>query len=84
MAFTVSNEQHFRVGNMMGWLAKIYGDGADVTLVVPMSHVAFYITSNIDEADGYSPAISVSGNTLTYATAPTSTKYHWVLVLGFN
>lgn len=85
MALTKTKEHHFRVGNMLGYCCKVTGDvGGTTSLAVPLNHVAAHFVGNIDETDGYNPAITFSGGTATYGTAPTSSKSHFLLVLGFS
>lgn len=81
MAFTVSDENKTLCGNFVLYTAKIKGDGSDTTLYVPLKKVVAVWTGNIDDTSAI-PAISASANLLTYAAAPTSTKYHWVCALG--
>ena len=81
MAFTVTEENKTLCGNFVLYTAKIQGDGADTTLYVPLKKVVAAWTGNIDDTSAI-PGITASANLLTYAAAPTSTKYHYVFALG--
>lgn len=81
MAFTISDENKTLCGNFVLYTCKVKGDGADTTHYVPLKKVVAIATGNIDDTSAI-PGISASDNLLTYAAAPTSTKYHWLWVLG--
>lgn len=81
-AANITLKERISVGNLTLWKAKIYGDGTGVTVPTPITRIMGTWVGNIDETAGYSPALSTSGNVVTYGAAPTNTKYHWLYVLG--
>jgi hypothetical protein len=81
MAFGITLTERISMGNKLLWKAKIQGDGSDTTVSVPLTTVDCWWAYNIDDTSAI-PAISGSGTTLTYAAAPTSTKYHWLYAIG--
>jgi hypothetical protein len=73
---------HVNFGNAKMWKARVKGDGAGTTLVVPLGRIEGYWTQNIDDTSAI-PRISHADSTLTYNSAPTNTKYHWLFVIGY-
>lgn len=77
------------MGNKIMEFAKIEGDGSGVTVRTRMGHPQAGWVQAIDDIDGSShlpvvPGISIAGNTVTYAAAPTTGKYHWLFVMGYD
>ena len=81
MAFTISNINKTLMGNFLVYLCKVRGDGADTTISIPMKKAVAAFTTNIDDTSAI-PGVSVSDNVVTYAAAPTSTKFHYLMVIG--
>lgn len=81
-AANVDLKLHVNIGSLKMWKARVKGDGVGTTLKVPMGRVEGYWTQNIDDTTDI-PRISESSLTLTYASAPTSGKYHWLFVIGY-
>ena len=81
-AANITKTLHFNMGSLKGWKALIKGDGTGVTVNVPFLRVEGCWTQNIDDSSAI-PAISASGGILTYASAPTINKYHWLFVAGY-
>lgn len=76
-------EKHLNVsGNVKVWSAKVKGDGSGVTVPIPMTGVFNVLTGNIDDSSAI-PGISFASGVLTYASAPTINKYHYVRVEGY-
>ena len=73
--------ERITLGNKLMWKARIKGDGSGVTVPVPLGRIEGYWICNIDDTSAI-PAISWATNILTYAAAPTNTKYHWLFVIG--
>jgi hypothetical protein len=70
---------------MQGYVCTITGTvGGDTTVAIPLKHVVAHWVGNEDETDGYNPAITWSGGTATYGTAPTSSKKHRLFAIGFD
>jgi len=78
----VTEARHHILGNVKAWTAKIKGDGTGTTLNVPFKIVVGAFTGNIDDTSAI-PGISFADGVITYASAPTSSKYHWLMILGF-
>lgn len=85
MAFTATKTERTILGSKILWKGLITGTaGGETVLVVPLSRVESWWTGNVSESAGYDPAITVSANTMTYGTAPTSGAAHWIFVLGID
>jgi hypothetical protein len=82
-AANLTEQLHFNMGSLKAWKVKVKGDGTGVTINTPFSRVEFYFTQSIDDTAIPATTISESGGTLTYAAAPTSTKYHTLVVAGY-
>jgi hypothetical protein len=70
-------------GKFKQLICKVKGDGTGVTIPTGLKNIVGHAVGNIDESDGYNPAISFASGIITYATAPTSTKYHYLFVWGY-
>jgi hypothetical protein len=70
------------MGNKLMCYAKVTGDGSTTTINVPMGRIESAFVGNGDESAGYNPALTWSGQTITYGAAPTNTKYHYLHVIG--
>ena len=80
-AANITLQERLTLGNKLMWKAKVKGDGSGVTIPVPLGKVEGWWTKNIDDTSAI-PAISGATNILTYASAPTTNKYHWVFAIG--
>lgn len=69
-----------RVDNLVLWTCKVKGDGTGVTVQTGVSKVVAAWVQPIDETAAHK--ISWSGNTITYAAAPSSNLYHQLFVIG--
>ena len=78
----ITEKTHNVAGAVKSWSAKVKGDGTGVTIPVPFSRVTSVVTGNIDDTSAI-PGISFASGVLTYAAAPTNTKYHWLKVEGY-
>ena len=81
-AANITEALHISMGTLKGWKAKVKGDGTGVTISVPFARVEACWTGNIDDSSAI-PAISASSGVLTYASAPTINKYHYLFVVGY-
>lgn len=82
MALTIGAWERCSMGNKLLCYATVYGDGSTTTINVPMGRIEGCWVGNIDESAGYNPALTFSGQVVTYGAAPTSTKYHRLYVIG--
>jgi len=69
-------------GNKVHVCLKVKGDGAGVTIPVPLGRIEAHMVGVIDAAAGYNPAITYSGNIVTYAVAPIINVYHFLHLFG--
>jgi hypothetical protein len=78
-------------GNKYLVVSKVKGDGTGVTVPTPLHCINAAWTQAIDDIDGSTKLSAVTGisisssahdGIITYASAPTSDKYHWLFVLG--
>jgi hypothetical protein len=85
MALTIS-PTHFHFcswGNKRVCFATITGDLAGTaTLAFPLGKIEAAWAGNQTENAGWNAQLSWSGNTLTYAVAPASTKKHTIFAVG--
>lgn len=80
-ASQITGKMHFTIGGARMWVAKVQGDGSGTTIPVPFSRVFSVATANIDDTSAV-PGVSFASGVLTYAAAPTSTKYHYITIIG--
>lgn len=81
-AANITEKTHNVCGAVKVWTAKVKGDGSGVTIPVPFSRVTCVTTGNIDDTTAI-PGIVFASGVLTYSSAPTSGKYHWLRVEGY-
>jgi hypothetical protein len=81
-AAQITNKYHGQMGPLKVWFAKVQGDGSGVTIPTPFSRIVNVQCYNIDDTSAIPAISSTSGGTITYASAPTSTKYHYLMVVG--
>lgn len=81
-AANVVKQSYNVIGNQVLVVYKVTGDGSGVTIPTHVGRIVSAWVGNSTETAGYSPQISFSGNTITYAAAPTSSKIHYLHVLG--
>ena len=79
-AAKITNTLHFSMGTLKAWKAKVKGD-TGTTIPLPFSRVEGFWIQNIDESAALKA--SESGGVLTYASAPTTNLYHWLVVVGY-
>jgi hypothetical protein len=77
----VTLQERLVLGNKLLWSAKVKGDGTGVTIPVPLGKAEKCWTKNIDDTSAI-PAITMATNIVTYASAPTINKVHYLFVLG--
>lgn len=82
MALTVEKQAYGVVGNYVLLVYKITGDGTSTSFVAQVKRVVSAWVGNGNENAGYNPQLSWSGNAITYGTAPTNNKYHYLHILG--
>lgn len=83
MAITKALEDIISTPPKLQWQARILGDGSTTTVKCPLTRAEKAWTQPIDEAAGFAPQLSCSGQTITYGAAPSNGKYHWLFVSGF-
>jgi hypothetical protein len=85
MAFTPTLTERTVLGSKLLWMGLITGTvGGETEVRVPLSRVDKIWVGNVSESSPYDPAISASGNLITYGTAPTNGATHWLFVLGID
>jgi hypothetical protein len=70
------------LGGIVLVILKITGDGSGVTVYAPIGNIKSHHVGVIDAADGYNPAITYSGNIVTYAVAPLDDVSHFLFLYG--
>ena len=74
-------------GGLYHLVYKVKGDGSGTSIVVGLSRIIGHAVGDIDETAGYNPKIAYTnaagGAKVTYATAPTINKYHFLHLWGF-
>ena len=69
-------------GNLVHLVLKVKGDGTGVTIPVGLGSVRAHLVGVIDAAAGLNPAITYSGNIVTYAVAPVINVSHFLHLWG--
>ena len=70
------------LGSLILVIMKITGDGSSTQFYAPIGNIRSHWVGVIDAAAGYNPAITYSGNLVTYGVAPLDDVSHFLYLLG--
>lgn len=82
MAFTEEKVFTSVFGDKYAMVYKLTGDGSDVTWDAPVAEVDFAIYQRGTDTTA-DPLLTWSGNTITFATAPSNATYGHIFVVGY-
>jgi hypothetical protein len=72
----------YTAGNLFLEIYKVKGDGSGVTIPIRLGRPMASAVGNIDETAGYNPQVALTARVVTYGTAPTINKYHYLHIWG--